>query len=75
MADAPTTASNVSALPTDWVDEIQSMLEAARVPGAAISLITPDGVSELMFGTRDIQTGAPVRRTSGFQLCSVSKAY
>jgi CubicO group peptidase (beta-lactamase class C family) len=62
-------------LPEEWEDEIRSMLERARVPGASISLIRPEGVSELMFGTLDVRTRAPVLRTSGFQLCSVSKAY
>lgn len=74
MAGEKTGSSNVS-VPADWAAEISSMLEAARVPGAAISLITPEGVSELMFGTLDVRTGNPVLRTSGFQMCSVSKAY
>lgn len=75
MLEAKAAASDVSPLPADWVDEIQAILDAARVPGAAVSLITPNGVSEHMFGTLNVRTGARVERTSGFQLCSVSKAY
>jgi CubicO group peptidase (beta-lactamase class C family) len=75
MLDGEATASNVTPLPPEWSDEIESMLKKARVPGASISLIRPEGVSELMFGTVNVDTGAPVLRTSGFLLCSVSKAY
>lgn len=59
----------------DLAARIDAILLADRVPGAAISLITPDGVFEHFHGTTSLSSGFPIGASTGYQLCSVTKAY
>lgn len=72
---APVAAAEAKPLEPAWAADLDHILAIDRVPGAAISVITPEGVFEHLYGVASRASGRPITRATGFQLCSLSKAY
>ena len=55
---------------------IQDICKTWSVPGAAVSIVTPQGIAyRHLFGVRDIESGAPVTEKTVFQVGSITKSF
>jgi CubicO group peptidase (beta-lactamase class C family) len=54
---------------------VERAMQAARVPGASLAVVTPDGSYTRGYGVRTVGTDNAVTETSRFAIASVSKAF
>lgn len=54
---------------------VQDILDQYNIPGAGLSLVTPDGEQTFAFGIADRDSNSPVTRETRFRIGSISKTF
>lgn len=54
---------------------LQALMRRAHIPGLVASVVRPAGTERFVLGVADVDTGAPLRTDSRFELGSNSKAF
>ncbi len=61
---------------TDYVDWLDSLLRENEIPGAALAIVSREGIMHLQtWGVRDVDQRAPVTTDSIFRIASMSKTF
>ncbi|MFG3281277.1 serine hydrolase domain-containing protein [Streptomyces sp. NPDC048111] len=75
VADGPR-AARTAPSPRQLAPDLVAMMQRARIPGAVVSVSTPEwGTWTAALGTGDLRTGAPVRADQHMRVGSITKTF